>query len=90
MKSIGEMLNKLPESRVSDISESNIMVAAPVYDHCASEFNSMKTKQTPEFKNKELKEMEEKEKAKAKGVSRGGGGAVPPVGPAPGGGAPKG
>ena len=61
-----------------------------MYDHCASEFNSMKTKQTPEFKNKELKKMEGKGKARAKGVSRGGGGAVPLAGPAPGGGAPKG
>ena len=66
------------------------MVATLVYDHCASVFNSMKTKQTPEFKNKELKEMEEKEKARAKGVSRGGGGVVPLVGPASGQGAPKG
>ena len=84
------MLNELAESRVSEISESNIMVATPVYDHCASEFNSMMTKQTPKFKNKELKEMEEKEKARAKGVGRGGGGAVPLVGLASGGGAPKG
>ena len=44
------MLNELPESRVSDISESNIMVATLVYDHCASEFNSMKTKQIPKLK----------------------------------------
>ena len=78
MKSIGEMLNELPESRVSDISESDIMVATPVYDHFAFEFNSIKTKQTPEFKNKELRELEKAAKEQRKGVGRGGGGAVPP------------
>ena len=67
LKSIGEMLNELPESRVSDISESNIIVTTLVYDHCASEFNSMKTKQTPEFKNKELKRVGEGCKRAKKG-----------------------
>ena len=81
------MLNELPESRVSDISESNIMVTTLVYDHCASEFNSMKTKQTPEFKNKELRQLEKAAKEKRKGIGRGGGGAVPPAGTTPGDGA---
>ena len=81
------MLNELPESRVSDISESNIMVATPVYDCCASEFNSMKTKQTPEFKNKELRELEKAVKEQRKGIGRGGGRAVPLAGTTPGDGA---
>ena len=47
----------------------------------------MKTKQTPKFKKWELEEAERAAKEQRKGVGRGGGGAVPPAGTAPGDGA---
>ena len=38
------MLDKLPKSVSSEISESNIIVSTPVYEQC---FVDMKTKKTP-------------------------------------------
>ena len=68
LKPIGEMLGELnvvqckSRKRNNHIQESNIIVSTPVFDQCVSEF-SMKTKQTPKFKKKELKMIEEAEKA---------------------------
>ena len=81
-KSIGEMLNELPKSVSSEISEMNIIVSTPVYEQC---FADMKMKKTPEFKQKALSEVEEVEQ---KGVGRGGGrpqplGRSPPSGGIP-------
>ena len=94
IKSIGEILDELPKSRKRNdlIQESNIIVSTPVFDQCVSEF-SMKKKQMLKFKSKELKKIDEAEKAakeKQKGVGQGGGGAVPPAGTAPGDGASRG
>ena len=82
VKSIKEILNELPKSRGRNyhIQESNIIVSTPVFDQCVSEF-SMKKKQMPKFKSKELKKIDEAEKAakeKQKGVGQGGGGVVIP------------
>ena len=46
------------EKRNDHIKESNIIVSTPVFDQF-----SMKTKQTPTFKEKELKKIVEMEKA---------------------------
>ena len=64
LKTIGEMLKELrpkikSRKRNRHIKESNIVVATPVFDKCASEFR-MKEKQTP--------------KIKRKGIGHGGGG----------------
>ena len=76
LKPIGKMLNELNfrrckgRNRNDHIQESNIIVSTPVFDQCVSEF-SMKTKQTPKLKQKELKKILEAEKAakeKQKGV----------------------
>ena len=58
LKSIGEMLNELPKSINSEISEMNIIVSTPVYERC---FAEMKMKKTPEFKQKALSGVEEVE-----------------------------
>ena len=85
------MLNELPKSRKRNdhIQESNIIVSTPVFDQCISDF-SMKIKQTPRFKKQELEEAGKAAKEQQKGVGRGGGGAVPPAGTAPGDGASQG
>ena len=57
-KSIGEMLDELPKSVSSEISETNIIVSTPVYERC---FADMKTKKTPKFKQRVLSEAEEVE-----------------------------
>ena len=57
-KSIGEMLDELPKSVSSEISEMNIIVSTPVHEQC---FADMKMKKTPEFKQKALSEAEEVE-----------------------------
>ena len=84
LRPIGEMLNELDfgkgknRKRNDHIQESNIIVSTPVFDQCVSEFR-MKEKQTPKIKRKGMKELV--------GVGQGGGGAAPPLGAAPGGGA---
>ena len=83
-KSIGEMLNELPKSVSSEISEMNIIVSTPVYERC---FAEMKMKKTPEFKQRALSEVEEVE---WKGVGRGGGRPQPPERSPPSGGISKG
>ena len=78
----------MPKSRKRNdhIQESNIIVSTPVFDQCVSEF-SMKKKQMPKFKSKELKKIDQAKKAeKQKGVGQGGGGVAPLAGTAPGGG----
>ena len=62
MKSIGEMLDELPRSRVRNdhILESNIVVSIPVYDQCVSE---MRVKQKPKVKKQGQRVLAEKEKA---------------------------
>ena len=93
IESIGEILDELPKSRKRNdhIQELNIIVSTPVFDQCVSEF-SMKKKQIPKFKSKELKKIDKAEKAakeKQKGVGPGGAGAVPLAGTASGGGASR-
>ena len=56
------MLDKLPKSVSSEISESNIIVSTPVYEQC---FVDMKTKKTPRIKQKIISEAE---KAEQKGM----------------------
>ena len=56
------MLDELPKSVSSVISETNIIVSTPVYEQC---FADIKTKKMPKIKQKILSEAEE---AEQKGV----------------------
>ena len=83
LKSIGEMLDKLPKasSVSSDISESNIMVDTPVYNRCLVDMTH--EKKQPKVKAKGLAALKAVEEAKKKGVGHGDGGAAPPAMTAP-------
>ena len=84
-KSIGGMLDGLPKSnsRNEHIGESNMVVSTPVFDHIVC---SMKTKKTAEFKERELKRHEAREKGVGQGAGK-----IPDEGkPAPGGGRGRG
>ena len=77
------MLDELPKSVSSEISETNIIVSTPVYERC---FADMKMKKTPEFKQKAVSEVE----VEQKGVGQGGGRPQPSGRSPPSGGALKG